>query len=390
VTRNDDIQAALALIDQIDAVPKILGAMRHLTGMGFVVVVHTTEERWVVCEALDAMGTGLKRGDTLDLDSTICADAEDRRRPVVIDRVSERPEYMDHVARYKLGFESFLSFPIILQDGTVFGTLCGFDPEPRTLAGTPVIDTLGFFAELVATQIDNARRLSDTRRSLHDEQVEAELREQFIAVLGHDLRNPVASITSGTRMLLDMPLSAHAATITKLMQGSALRMNGLIDNLLDFARGRLGGGIALNVDPRALLRPVLLQVVEELRAPTHHRIDTHLTFRDPVACDAARIGQLASNLIGNAIHHGADDIPVAVTAWRTEGAFHLSVANGGDPIPEDARVGLFQPFARGRSDHREGLGLGLYIAAEIARAHGGDIACISTDEETRFTMTIPA
>ena len=248
MTRDEEIQAALQLIGQIDAVPKILGAMRHLTGMGFVVVAHTTEERWVVCEALDAMGTGLKRGDTLDLDTTICADAEDYRKPVIIDRVSERPDYRNHEAPRKIGFESFLSFPIILKNGTVFGTLCGFDPEPRTLSGTPVVETLGFFAELIATQIDNARRLSDTRRSLRDEQAEADLREQFIAVLGHDLRNPVASVLSGTRMLLDMPLSAHAVTITKLMQDSALRMNGLIDNLLDFARGRLGGGIALKRD----------------------------------------------------------------------------------------------------------------------------------------------
>jgi len=390
VTINDEIESALELVGRIDAVPKILGAVSHITGMGLVLVTRITDARWIVCEVLDANDTGFRPGDTVDLQKMICADVEDARRPVIIDDVAENACYADHPVRQETDFLSFLSFPIILKDGTVFGTLCAFDPAPRTLSGTPMVETLGFFADLISAQIDDAAHLSDTRRILRDEKAAAELREQFIAVLGHDLRNPVAAITSGTRMLLQMPLSDHATTITTLIQGSAVRMNGLIDNLLDFARGRLGDGIVLSRGAEIPLRPVLLQVIDELRTTAAHQIDADLDFEDPVDCDAERIGQLASNLIGNAIHHGAVETPVRVRAWHEDDTFRLSVINGGDPIPEDALSVLFQPFARGHQDHREGLGLGLYIAAEIARGHGGQITCVSNAEETRFTLEMPA
>ena len=385
-----DIRGDLELVARIEAVPTILGAVRHITDMGFVVITRTTEDRWIACETLDTDGVGLRPGDVLDIDRTICGDVQDHRAPVVIDSVRTDPRYANDEAAMNADFESFLSFPIILKDGSVFGTLCAFDPKPRILQGTPIVATLGFFADLLAAQIDDAAQLSDTQQTLRDEKTIAELREQFIAVLGHDLRNPVASIASGSRMLLQMPLDEKATAIAKLMQGSALRMNGLIDNLLDFARGRLGDGIVLRRNTKVPLRPVLLQVVDELRTASHHEISIDLDFLDPVDCDAERIGQLVSNLLGNAITHGAVDHPVHLRAWREEGTFILTVANGGTPIPEDAMNALFLPFSREQGGHREGLGLGLYIAAEIARAHSGEITCLSTDDETRFTLTIPA
>ena len=386
---DGDIKADLELVGRIDSVPKILGAVKHITGMGFVVITRTTDTRWIACKTLDTNGVGLRPGDVLDIDRTICGDAQDHRSPVVIDRVSSDPRYAGSVAARSADFESFLSFPIILKNGSVFGTLCAFDPEPRPLQGTSIVETLGFFADLLAAQIDDAAQLSDTRRILRDEKATAELREQFIAVLGHDLRNPVASIASGARMLLQMPLESKAMTIAKLMQGSAIRMNGLIDNLLDFARGRLGDGIVMHRNTTVPLRPVLLQVVDELRTASHHDIEVDLDFEDPVHCDAERIGQLVSNLLANAITHGAVDIPVRMQAQQENGTFILTVINGGEPIPQDARDALFQPFSREKRDSREGLGLGLFIAAEIARGHSGKITFLSTAEETRFTLTIP-
>ena len=109
-----------------------------------------------------------------------------------------------------------------------------------------------------------------------------------------------------------------------------------------------------------------------------------------VDCDPARIGQLASNLLGNAISHGAPDLPIVLEARTTNDEFCLSIANGGDPIPADARDRLFEPFYR--ADFREGqkgLGLGLFIASEIARLHGGALDVVSDESETRFTLAIP-
>jgi sigma-B regulation protein RsbU (phosphoserine phosphatase) len=230
----------------------------------------------------------------------------------------------------------------------------------------------------------------DAVRGMQQEQETGELREQFVAVLGHDLRNPLASISSATRLLSREYTSERATQVLQLMEGSVRRMSGLIDNVLDFARGRLGGGIGLERNADAPLEPVIRQVVDELRASSPEReIITDIELDAPVDCDQGRVGQLLSNLLGNAISHGAADKPIYVGA-RTGNGLEIWVANGGDAIPEDAMERLFEPFVRGRArGYQQGLGLGLHIASEIAKAHGGSLSVISSDLETRFTFQIP-
>lgn len=217
----------------------------------------------------------------------------------------------------------------------------------------------------------------------------SEFREQFIAVLGHDLRNPLASIIGGTRMLGKEVASERGIKILKMMNGSVTRALELIENVLDFARGRLGGGLTLSRVANVPLKAVLEQVIDELRslAPTQE-IQITIDVRVPVDCDPVRIGQLASNLLGNALTHGAKDLPVRLTCLAVDSDLYLSVANGGAAIPPEKLESLFRPFFRGR-DSREGLGLGLYIASEIAHAHGGELKAKSTELETEFSFTMP-
>ena len=144
-------------------------------------------------------------------------------------------------------------------------------------------------------------------------------------------------------------------------------------------------------DAKRPLRPVLEQVVDELRTASPRRvIETNLEIAAAINCDRTRIGQLASNLIGNALTHGAPDQPVRVGAKTEGGEFKLWVANAGEPIPAAAMGKLFEPFFRGDvRDSRRGLGLGLHIASQIAQAHGGRIEVTSTPDETRFVFMMP-
>ena len=241
------------------------------------------------------------------------------------------------------------------------------------------------------------RELVDARASatasLKRERETAELREQFIAVLGHDLRNPLAAISAGARILhrSGALVEQRELRVLDMINTTVTRMSDLIDNVLDFARGRLGGGITLNRDARRPLEPVLEHVVDELRTAAPGRvIETSFEISDPIDCDRTRIGQLVSNLIGNALTHGSPDEPVRVGARTDGGIFKLWVANAGDPIPEPAMAKLFEPFFRGDvRDGRQGLGLGLHIASQIAKAHGGSITVASSSEETRFLFTMP-
>jgi sigma-B regulation protein RsbU (phosphoserine phosphatase) len=147
----------------------------------------------------------------------------------------------------------------------------------------------------------------------------------------------------------------------------------------------------LNRDAGKPLEPVLAQVVDELRLASPGRvIETEFRIDRPVSCDPSRIGQLLSNLVGNALTHGTSDRPVLVHAETRPDSFELWVANAGEPIPEASMDKLFEPFVRGKARaSRQGLGLGLYIASQIAKAHGGTLTVASTAEETRFTFSMP-
>jgi phosphoserine phosphatase RsbU/P len=221
----------------------------------------------------------------------------------------------------------------------------------------------------------------------------AVLREQFIAVLGHDLRNPVAAIAAGIGILQRREqLSTKASAILTEMNSSVARASDLIDNVLDLARGSLDGGLVLKRNADAPLTPVLTQVIAEMGviAPGRH-IEARINIEEPVCCDRGRLGQLASNLLSNAVTHGAKAQPIRFEAFTEDGRFELSVANAGDPIPEEVLPRLFQPFFRGDvRPSRNGLGLGLFIASEIAKAHFGKLEVTSTAKETRFRFTMPA
>lgn len=390
-TPNPEFQADIDAVNRIGAVPAILDVVCHTTGMGFAAVARVTEDRWVICQVRDSIDFGLKPGGELEVRTTLCDEIRDSRVPIVIDEVALDPLYNGHHTPAKYGFQSYISMPIILPDGTFFGTLCAIDPRPMQLKNPGTIGMFKLFAELIAFHLDANDRLASTQAALVDERKISEFREQFIAVLGHDLRNPVASIDAGTRLLQRTPLNGQAAKIVSLIRGSVVRMSGLIDNVLDLARARLGNGLSFTINADKPLKPVLVQVIDELvSVGLGQSIETTLDFEDPVKCDRERVGQLLSNLLGNAITHGAADAIIHISARVSDGMFELSVANSGDPIPPGTLDQLFMPFFRGNArPSQQGLGLGLYIASEIARGHGGTLSAVSTDEETRFTFKMP-
>lgn len=216
------------------------------------------------------------------------------------------------------------------------------------------------------------------------------LREQLIAVLGHDLRNPLSAISMAIELLPPSVAEEDVALVAMLKRSSS-RMTELVKNIVDFARTRLGEGIILNRQD-VVLEPVLQQVVAELRLIHPKReIVTLFKIAEPVNCDSNRIAQLLSNLLANALTHGADDTPVYIHALHDNGNFELSVINNGEPIPAGLHERLFAPFTREASrPSQNGLGLGLYISAEIAKAHNGMLSMTSTVEETRFMFRMSA
>lgn len=387
-----EFQLDIDLVNSIAAVPTILDVVTRTTGMRFAAVARVTEDRWITCSVLDNIDFGLKPGSELKVETTICNEIRQNHEPVIIGHVSENEVFCGHPTPAMYGFQSYISMPIILKDGSFFGTLCAIDPAPAKLENPETIGMFRLFAELIAAHLDASEKLATAQHALSDEREMSAVREQFIAVLGHDLRNPIASIAAGAKSLLRRSyLEQTDRTIVSLMQGSVVRMKGLIDNLVDFARARLGDSLDVSIDPDKPIEPVLNQVVEELRTVDGDReIIAAFNITEGVPCDHGRIGQMFSNLLANALTHGEPNTPIHVGAKTANGEFSLWVTNHGEPISARAMETLFQPFFRGEAtSSRQGLGLGLFIAHEIARAHGGTVTVQSDANETRFEFRMP-
>ena len=397
---DGDVQAAsiesiahdIAAINRIEAVPTILKAVTHTTGMRFAAVARVTDSNWTACAVYDDIQFGLQPGGELALEATFCNEIRLSGKPVVFSQASIDPVFASHPLPLVYGFESYISVPIVRGDGRFFGTLCALDPLPAKLDDPHVLQTLELFAQLIAAQLDADDRLMRSDAELSASHDRGKLREQFIAVLGHDLRNPLQAISMAAEMLLLDPLPPAAQRNVKRIQGSVDRMSDLVHDVLDFARGRLGGGIPIALHAHDDLVAELQQVVAENGSAHPGRvIDARFALDTAVVCDCSRIAQLLDNLLANALRHGAADQLVRVDARCENGFFELSVHNGGPPIEAGKRARLFQPFSRTLSDEPgPGLGLGLFIAAEIAKAHLGSLSVTSTEADgTRFTFRMP-
>jgi signal transduction histidine kinase len=384
------IDEDIAAIGRLDVVPKILEVVCRSTGMGFAAVARVTEDRWVACAVRDEIAFGLPPGGELEIRTTLCDEIRGHGKSIVFEDVAKSDLFRDHHTPKMYGLQSYISVPIHHR-GAFFGTLCAIDPKPAHIEDGKTQAMFELFAELIGAHLDNQERLARSEAALLDANETAELREQFIAVLGHDLRNPLASIDGGARLLMKTPLDDKARTLVGMVQNSVQRMAGLIDNVLDLARGRLGGGFAVERRPDPALPQTLEQVITELRTAQPERvIVSEILLHDIVSVDSPRVAQLFSNLLSNALTHGSATAPVRVRGETRNGLFELSISNAGEPIPSATLSRLFHPFTRATArPMQEGLGLGLYIASEIARAHGGLLSVRSDKTETRFTFRMP-
>lgn len=397
VNNADQLSGASAVdaIARISVVPKILQAVAHVTGLRFAAVARVTETSWTACAVHDAIDFGLRPGGELLLETTLCNEIRQSHQALVFGQASSDPVFSRHPTPILYGFESYISVPIIQADGRFFGTLCALDPQPAKLDDQSV-RTLELFADLIAAQLDIEQRLEESDGALHAAEDTAKLRDQFIAVLGHDLRSPLQALALGTEMLRQAPLPARWETHLDRMKRSSDRMSGLIGDVLDFARGRLGGGIPVHPRSDDSLSAQIRQVIAEVQSSSPGQvIQASLRLHAPVVCDPERVAQLFSNLLANAAAHGDPSAPICVKARSDASGLSLSVSNGGTPIPADTRARLFEPFWRGRSEQGGpslalGLGLGLYIAAEIAKAHGGTLEVASDTSMTTFVFKLPA
>ena len=253
----------------------------------------------------------------------------------------------------------------------------------RNESGTPI-----GFAKV--TRDLSERRLAEAQERQRAEEA-AELRERLVAVVGHDLRQPLASIDIRLEVLRWRTKDPEFLEDLRGLRASSRRMSRMIEQILDFTRSRLGGGLEVVFAPMDL-REALVPIVDELRAA---QPSATIQLQCPElrgAWDRDRLEQVFSNLIGNALAHGDPGKPVTVTAGAEALSVWVQVHNEGPPIPQQFQPALFNPFRMGERLNRSpaGLGLGLYISNEVIQRHGGQIEVRSTAVEgTTFRVVLP-
>ena len=242
-------------------------------------------------------------------------------------------------------------------------------------------------------------QMERSQAQLTDARNIARLQEQYIAILGHDIRTPLSSIQVGISFLDEIIKDSQLATTVQVpvfkavsrMKNSVQRMTRLIEDAMDFTHSRMGEGLPVKMAEATSLAQQLNYTTEELAtAYPHCTIRTHIDITEQLVCDEKRVCQLLSNLLKNALVHGDQAYPVYVKVITNRSDFILSVRNSGTPISDESKTRLFQPFWRKEScEKNDGLGLGLFIASEIAKAHQGSLSVSSDFNGTEFTLRFP-
>lgn len=212
-----------------------------------------------------------------------------------------------------------------------------------------------------------------------------DVRDRFIGILGHDLRDPLLTVQILARMLGRHP---NLKPSTDRIERSCERMMRMVGDVLDFARGHLGGGIPARPAPNDF-REIAQQAADEIAAANPDRdvaVSLHGDLHANV--DRDRVMQAIGNLLSNAIQHGQGTIQLSARGGHD--TITTSVTSHGTPIPSQELARIFDPFARaGEALERPGLGLGLYIVQQIALAHGAQCEVESKPEATTFSIRWP-
>ena len=380
---NEKAAAAIvATIARIDAIPLLLPLAYEISDMRVAILAPVAGNLWTVGALHD--GSVIERaGEQLILGELLYVEVDPLSQSIVAIKKSSGTG---------VSMPCSISTPIHLAGGRRFGMLCALAPTTLGCDAPRVVSMLQRISATIALQADQLALVDREASAFIDERAAGQLREQFIAVLGHDLRTPLHAITMSSDALARRLTDPWGTAVASRIKANARRMAALIDDALDFARANLGGGIDVDLTEVENINSGLNMVVQEIQdAQPDCEIISQIEVGRSVLCDLGRIQQVASNLIANALTHGAAHSPIRFTARADEKDLVLEVWNSGEPIPSESLGKLFEPFWRhSASRSRNGLGLGLHICSHIVRAHGGQITVTSTRAGgTQFIARLP-
>jgi signal transduction histidine kinase len=403
IDRNDDLFKAIEAVRQIPIVPTMLEVICQTTGMGFAAIARVTQDRWLACSVRDEVHFGLTEGDELQIETTLCNEIRDQRKPIIIDHVDQDEQYQYHHTPKMYGLQSYISFPILLKDGTFFGTLCAIDSGPALINNSKIIGLFTMFTDLLAfhlQSLDLLERSYQTNTELHQQNrvlthVNQDL-DTFVHTASHDLKSPISSIEGLLDILAatiaeDTVNWARVNQIIGLLKSTVKRFGVTIKDLTTFVEAE--NYIADDQIEEIRMEEVIESVKQDLtNLIEDSQAEIQVLGEEKLKIDMSKmkLKSIVTNLISNAIKYRSPERrpEVIVKAEKREDKIHLSVTDNGLGIPSDKQDKIFTMFKR-LHNHVEGSGLGLYIVKRMIDASKGQIQVNSIlNQGTTFTVIL--
>ncbi|GHA72313.1 GAF domain-containing protein [Cognatilysobacter bugurensis] len=226
------VERDVAVVQRIEAVPRILSAVTEITGMRFAAVARVTETRWTACSVRDELDFGLAPGGDLELEMTICNEIRQHREPVIFGEASTHPVYSTHHTPRHYGLQSYAAVPIHRANGDFFGTLCAIDSRSVPLDAPALLKSLELFADLIGTQLEMIEDLERARSHLH----EARSRERVLATAEREIRDLLQPVVTTLYLLQgSASLSAADRRLVEDMDASCKEVTQVLRDRLDAA-----------------------------------------------------------------------------------------------------------------------------------------------------------
>jgi signal transduction histidine kinase len=411
ISIEDKLYKDFLAVNRIELVPMMLEVICRTTGMGFAAVARVTEDRWLACSVRDEAKFGLEAGGELQIETTICNEIRDHRQPVVIDHVAEDKQYADHHTPKFYGLQSYISYPIMLKDGSFFGTLCAIDAKPAQVSDPKIMGTFTLFSQLLTFHLDSLEVLEKSQRALADTSRELmyfkDESRQIRHISSHTLQEPLRKIRLFSDFLVTntrLENLESAKDMAVRINNFALEISELIRELSEYSK--LG-------DHDDKPEPMdLNKTVAFVSAQMDHLIleKKAILIQEPLPTIEAipiQMAQLFAHLIGNALKFAKTDQTPLIKIYAREvtpddlknpllaqgrGEYVEIVIEdtgiGIEPVAMDKIYDIFMRAAPKRV--AEGFGAGLAFCRRIVHNHGGMISARSkVGEGTAFSVYLP-
>ena len=430
MTADEDFTKDISDINRIEIVPTLLNVICQTTGMRFAAIARVTEDRWVTCSVHDEILFGLKPGDELKIETTLCNEVRQLNKTIVIDHVAEDEDYRDHHTPAMYGFQSYISVPIIRRDGSLFGTLCAIDPKPNTLKTPAVTGMFELYAELISFHLNAIDQVQQQTKTIESQKEFSDLLEQEVAqrteafkqqnltlqklnaelesfafISSHQMQEPLRKIQTFSNLITEQQdnLTDTGKIYFKKIENMATLMRTLINDLLSYSKIKVDT-INLEVTP-------LTTIIEAVKTDLDKEIKTggisiELKQTANVKVMPVQFRLLIYNIIHNAVKFAAHDralqieISCTITSNTTvnnvlkdgRNYVHIRIADNGIGFDQKYNEQIFEIFQKlNTKEAYDGNGIGLTLAKRIAENHEGDITAEGKPGEGAvFNIYIPA